>query len=171
MEHTLGASSERKRSEPRNDEARVESIRGRPDLGRLDLRRGMREDNRQVVRSAYEKLLPLIMEWADADESVKDFFARGPWAIHYAQAASEAMAKARPVMWWNAKRKGYQFAFFCEDWKSAFFLSVYLEHMRVCPCGQIFVPAKSNIWYCKPQHSAYYRLKRWRQRRKKRPQP
>ena len=50
--------------------------------GALDLRRGMREKNRQLVRGAYEKLMPLIMGWADADESVKDFFARGPWAIH-----------------------------------------------------------------------------------------
>jgi hypothetical protein len=72
------------------------------------------------------------------------------------------------VLLWNAKRNAYQFAFYCTDWKSAFFVSLLLERMRMCPCGKVFVPAKRNIWYCKPQHSSYYRLKRWRDRRKKR---
>jgi hypothetical protein len=134
--------------------------------GALELGSGMLHRDKKVLRSAYEKLLPNLLGCADANESIVGFFAGAPWAIHYAQAASEAMTNAHPVLWWNGKRNQYQFAFFCEDWKAAFFVSFLLERMRLCPCGQLFVPPKGNVLYCKPQHSAYYRLKRWRQRRK-----
>jgi hypothetical protein len=137
--------------------------------GALELGSGMRQRDRQILRGAYKKLTPVLLGWADVSESLLDFFAGAPWAIHYAQAVSEAMTNARPVLWWNGKRNKYQLAFFCEDWKAALFLSLYLEHMRQCPCGQLFVPPKGNVWYCKPQHSAYYRLKRWRHKQRKKP--
>ena|SRR5437870_1365923 len=135
--------------------------------GALELRSGMRQRDRVILRGAYEKLLPKLLGWADPDDSLLDFFAGGPWAIHYAQAASDAMTNARPVLWWNGNRNQYQLAFFCEDWKAAFFVSLLLERMRLCPCGQLFVPPKTNVHYCKPQHSAYYRLKRWRHKQKR----
>ena len=138
--------------------------------GALELRSGMLQRDKRVLRGAYEKLLPKLLGWADANESILDFFAGGPWTIHYAQAASDAMTHARPVLWWDGKRNRYQFAFFCEDWKAAFFVSLLLERMRLCPCGQLFVPPKGNVLYCKPQHSAYYRLKRWRHKRRRKPE-
>ena len=136
-------------------------------FGALELRTGMRNRDQNLVRSAYQKL------WADlqlpgdpSSSSLLEFFSQGPWSTHYPRAATKAMAGAHPVLWQLGKQ--YQFAFYCgDDWKAAAFLSLVLERMRLCPCGKIFNPSNSKVWHCTPQHAAYYRLKRWRDKRKK----
>ena len=136
-------------------------------FGALELRTGMRNSDRNLVRSAYQKLwMDLRLPGDPSNRDLLEFFSQGLWSIHYPQAATNAMAGAHPVLWQNGEH--YQFAFYCaDDWKAAAFLSLVLERMRLCPCGKIFNPSNSKVWHCTPQHAAYYRLKRWREKRKK----
>jgi hypothetical protein len=145
-------------------------------FGALELRTGMRNRDRNLVRSAYQKLWTELKLPGDPSNSdLLEFFSQRPWSIHYPQAVTKAMAGARPVLWQHDER--YQFAFYCaDDWKAAAFLGFVLERMRLCPCGNIFYPSNSKVWHCNPGHAAYYRLKRWRdkqktKREKTRPKP
>jgi hypothetical protein len=137
-------------------------------FGALELRTGMRNRDRNLVRSAYQKLwVDLKLPGDPSNRDLLEFFSGGPWSIHWPQAATNAMAGAHPVLWQYGEHHRYQFAFYCaDDWKAAAFLSFILERMRLCPCGKIFNPSNSKVWHCTPQHAAYYRLKRWREKRK-----
>src|SRR6266566_862516 len=148
-------------------------------FGALELRTGMRNHDRNLVRSAYQKLwTDLELPGDPSSSDLLEFFSQSPWSTHYPRAATKAMAGAHPVLWQRGKQYqfAYQFAFYCaDDWKAAAFLSLVLERMRLCPCGKIFNPSNSKVFHCTPQHAAYYRLKRWRDKRKKvekvRPKP
>ena len=90
------------------------------------------------------------------------------WPLnHYSRLISSALDEARVVFWWPTR--GYStLAIYCPTWKSAILIANYLERFRMCPCGKLFIPRKASTVCCSPKHTAYYRLKRWRDRKQPR---
>jgi hypothetical protein len=144
------------------------------------LKRAFIDNDADQAREAYGILMPLLEEmglWADSPGSHEkaDFYTtklkpdgRMLWPMHhYQRLITEALREIRVIFWWPSPKYS-TLAFLCPDWKSAVWLASYLDRFRICPCGKLFTPGKkTRMVACSPQHTNYYRLKRWRERNAK----
>jgi hypothetical protein len=153
--------------------------------GTSALKAAYKANDAAMAREAYITLMPFLDEMGvpvDApggDHKFADFYSTKikdrklkigllAWPLnHYSRLITSALDEARVVFWWPTR--GYStLAIYCLTWKSALLISNYLDRFRRCPCGKLFIPRKTSTVCCSPKHTAYYRLKRWRDRKQPR---
>jgi hypothetical protein len=121
------------------------------------------------LQPAVENVLP----WVPVLEGHPPKF-RAPgeakWAgvrVIYSSLMSNVLQDARLVMWCSDKEGRFLPGVYCPDWKTAAFVTMVMEHIRVCPkCHQPFIPKADNVDYCTPAHGVAYRTARSRTKRR-----
>jgi hypothetical protein len=87
----------------------------------------------------------------------------------YSSLMTNLLQAARLVMWCSDKRGRFLPGVYCPDWKTAAFVTLFMNHLRVCPkCGAPFTPNRETQNYCTPAHGVAHRTarSRWRARQR-----
>jgi hypothetical protein len=93
------------------------------------------------------------------------------WAERVGGAYSSLMCNflqnARLIAWRPPKEGTLQSGLHCPDLKTAAFVLMALDGIRVCPkCHRPFIPKTDRECYCRPSHGIAYRTARSRRKRK-----
>jgi hypothetical protein len=143
-------------------------------LGAGLLNRAYEAKDEWALQEALKQVHPWIPRISGKESVNPDADKREGARWDYSSLMSNALQDARLVMWWPWPEQGQRFAspaVYCPNWKTAAFVAMFMEYIRVCPnpkCNRPFIPKTDNQDYCIPAHGVAYRtaLSRWRKKQR-----
>jgi hypothetical protein len=132
--------------------------------GALALRKGFETGDELLQKKGFEKIEPRNPDVLNAAQAKDPRWAR----LTFPRVVTERLKDVRLVMWFSPRKNQFTPALWCPDRAAGVFLQSLMD-MRFCPyCGDLFLPRKNNVIYCRISHREAHRMqrKRWREKQK-----